>query len=132
MTMKKLKLMIAAFLMLIMNCSNTWGANVADFRVLLDVEFHIGTEPEYPNKNEHGNRVPGQQEECFVSKTAGLKFVYSKTPEFLCYEIYDLSGNLLSVYFDEKSFLQVLFSLSGRYRINLTDEDCIYTGLVNL
>lgn len=88
--------------------------------------------PEYPEKNDRGRRQPSMQTECTIDSASGVQFVYGETPEFVSYEILDVTGTIAAAFGDAVSFIETLFTLTGEYQLRLVTDENEYVGWVML
>lgn len=85
----------------------------------------------FPNK---GKRIPPRQVWCEISQSTGVLIGgMSRESEILSYEIIDAcNNNSLAILCDEISFMDVLFSLKGEYKIVFVTVASTFQGYVCL
>lgn len=126
---------MAAFLML--SCVHYSFAGDRSISVhVTATQIQTGTttypDPEYPEKDEYGQRKPVRHITCTIDSASGIEFIGQVTPDFILYEIYDINNVCTGAYGDEAEFIGALFSLTGEYRISLSTAEASYTGYVML
>ena len=107
-------------------------SNIPAMITVTKVPVNTGGDPEHTEEETPGQRKPGIGIACSIDPISGIEFLGHETPDFIMYEIYDSNNTCVGAYGDEPEFIDVLFSLTGEYRISLSTAEVSYIGYVML
>ncbi|MDE6576866.1 MAG: hypothetical protein K2K58_01680 [Muribaculaceae bacterium] len=96
-----------------------------------DLTVYVEENHENPDPN-RGQRAPQVPLLCSISVTDGLRISGIDNSLIESFEIRDGYGNTIAVLSDEASFIDIVFSLHGEYRIIFYLNDRTLSGWINV
>lgn len=85
-------------------------------------------EPENPDPNNKGNRIPQAPLYCKISIENGISINRIDTEDIISFEIYDCNGILINSFDNQWDFISTLYSMNGEVIIKLSTSESSYTG----
>lgn len=89
-------------------------------------------EPENPDPNNKGNRIPQAPLYCNISIENGISINRIDTEDIISFEIYDCNGILINLFDNQWDFISTLYSMNGEVIIKLLTSESSYTGTLYL
>ena len=78
-----------------------------------------------------GHRLPGRPVTCVLTEST-IECSALNIDDIVSYEIHTSNGDSIGIFFTPDSFLSVLFTLSGEYRISFRTDEVIFLGYIQL
>lgn len=89
-------------------------------------------EPENPDPNNKGNRIPQAPLYCNISIENGISINRIDTEDIISFEIYDCNCILINLFDNQWDFISTLYSMNGEVIIKLLTSESSYTGTLYL